>query len=276
MKVSCLQFDPKHGQPKQNMAKATQMLAHLSEDDKLDVLVLPELGFTGYTFKDREQIRPFAEDGETGETVQWAKAQAIRLKTFVLVGYPRIVVEDGKEKFYNAACFVGPTGELLFTYHRHLLSKNDEGWADQGDGFKYLDVPSLGRVGFGISLDLSTHQLEANRWMCDFTRFQADSGSQLILCPMAWTRTELDEGLEEEDPSFGTVKAWGQRLRPVIDSTREVPDKTVIVVFANRTGGKQENLSFSGTSTVLSITGGMGSIMDAVSLGREQVLYCEL
>jgi len=38
-----------------------------NKNDKLDVLLLPEMGLTGYTFKDREDIREVAEESGKGK-----------------------------------------------------------------------------------------------------------------------------------------------------------------------------------------------------------------
>lgn len=63
----------------------------------MDVLVLPEMAFTGiikcddfipcfsqlnflyqgYVFKDPTEIEPYLEDSETGPSVQWAKQQGM-------------------------------------------------------------------------------------------------------------------------------------------------------------------------------------------------------
>ncbi len=48
MKVACLQFAPKVGECAHNIAKAEEVLAH-ADIDRLDILVLPELAFTGKT-----------------------------------------------------------------------------------------------------------------------------------------------------------------------------------------------------------------------------------
>jgi protein N-terminal amidase len=90
MKVACLQFNPKIGEVERNQKFASRLLEKYRPGD-IDVLVLPEMAFTGYVFKDKNHIKPYLEDSVTGTTVQWAKAQAIRLHVFVVVGYPQIV-----------------------------------------------------------------------------------------------------------------------------------------------------------------------------------------
>ncbi|EEH23290.2 hypothetical protein PABG_05501 [Paracoccidioides brasiliensis Pb03] len=56
----------------------------------LDVLVLPEMAFSGYNFPSLEAIRPYLESSESGPTAQWARSTARRLGCVVCVGYPEL------------------------------------------------------------------------------------------------------------------------------------------------------------------------------------------
>ncbi|CAG8783068.1 3032_t:CDS:2, partial [Acaulospora morrowiae] len=140
----CLQFNPIIGEVERNQKFASKLLERFTARPNLrvmflpplktlsirlfnilnnirrfrpndfDILVLPEMAFTGYVFKNKKHIEPFLEDAEAGTTVQWAKNQAMRLHAFVMVGYPQIV-KGNPDKFYNSVCFVGPDGELIDT-----------------------------------------------------------------------------------------------------------------------------------------------------------------
>ncbi|CAG8804962.1 14292_t:CDS:2, partial [Racocetra fulgida] len=77
-----------------------------------------------YVFKNKEHIMPYLEDAETGTTVHWAKEQ---------------------DKYYNSICFVGRNGNLIETYQKTHLYETDESWAEEGPGFKSIDVPDLGK-----------------------------------------------------------------------------------------------------------------------------------
>jgi protein N-terminal amidase len=43
------------------MLKIDSLLSDLSQSDNIDILLLPEMAFTGYTFKDKSDIRPYLE-----------------------------------------------------------------------------------------------------------------------------------------------------------------------------------------------------------------------
>jgi predicted amidohydrolase len=46
------------------------------------------MAYTGYKFRDREDIRPLLED-LSGPTVEWCRFQAQRLHCSVVCGFPR-------------------------------------------------------------------------------------------------------------------------------------------------------------------------------------------
>lgn len=58
----------------------------------------------------------------------------------------------GTEKHYNSACFVDRDGNLITTYQKSFLYDTDERWADEGPGFKCLEVDGLGKVIISASL----------------------------------------------------------------------------------------------------------------------------
>lgn len=57
------------------------VLVHRIERGQIDLLVLPEMAFTGYVFNSLDEIMPFLEDKDSGPSVQWAKKQGkVRLQ----------------------------------------------------------------------------------------------------------------------------------------------------------------------------------------------------
>ncbi|KAG0241919.1 Carbon-nitrogen hydrolase [Actinomortierella wolfii] len=167
------------------------MVSKLSPED-VDILVLPEMAFTGYMFTSKDHIRPYLEDAETGPSVQWAKKQAIRLRAHVVVGFPEIRInkETQQESYYNSSCFVSPEGKLLSVYSKTFLYYTDENWAEEGPGFTSIPVEGLGQVGFGICMDVNPYQFKADFTDFEFANFHLNHRSNLILCSMAWNKGE--------------------------------------------------------------------------------------
>ena len=59
LNVLCVQLLPVHLNPKESMEKVDRMIDKYRE---ADIVVLPEMAFSGYTFNDFEEIRPILEE----------------------------------------------------------------------------------------------------------------------------------------------------------------------------------------------------------------------
>ncbi|KAF9900897.1 Carbon-nitrogen hydrolase [Linnemannia zychae] len=210
MKIACLQFEPVLGEVQRNIDHATSMVAKLKPED-VDVLVLPEMAFSGYVFTSKDHIRPYLEDADTGPSVQWAKEQAIRLSAHVQVGYPEkrvINKEDSfKEEYYNSVAFVSPQGVLLNTYAKHFLYYTDENWAEEGPSFESMPVEGLGQVGFGICMDVNPYQFKTPFSDFEFSSFHFDQKTNLLLCSMAWNKGEEAPKKEKVVPKPKSAKS---------------------------------------------------------------------
>ncbi|KAL0080938.1 carbon-nitrogen hydrolase [Phycomyces blakesleeanus] len=248
MKLACCQFEPKWGACQENITKANQLLVKYKAGD-IDVLVLPEMAFTGYVFKSLQEITPYLEDAETGQTTTWAKQQAIRLKCFVLAGYPEVIKEDGQTKHYNSQCCVNQEGKLVYTYRKHFLYQVDENWAAEGPGFTSVDIKGLGKVGFGICMDLNPYRFEAPFDAFEFATYHAQQGTKLILCSMAWLQSK---GKSENIRVRSTISYWAERLYPLINPPKTKDSSPVYFVACNRTGTERGN-TFAGGSCVLEL-----------------------
>lgn len=157
MRIGCLQINPRIGHLAQNVAQAEAALAGLAPP--WDLLVLPELAFTGYNFRSLQHILPWLEDAEHGPSLTWARAAARRLRTSVIVGFPQLA-RDGTR--FNSAGFVPrEEGRQPLIYNKSHLYYTDERWAAEGrDGFAMLEVEVAGspkpcKVAMGICMDLN-------------------------------------------------------------------------------------------------------------------------
>ncbi len=175
MRVACLQFDPHLGDVSYNISRAEHIIEDAAAQDlKLDLLILPELAFSGisclkamtgwskiwglidvsvfsgYNFPSLSAIEPYLEPTTSGATTTWAASTALRLKCHVSVGYPEITTESSPVR-YNSAVLVSPKGEVLVNYRKSFLYYTDETWANEGtEGFFAGDLPELGAVAMGI------------------------------------------------------------------------------------------------------------------------------
>ncbi|GAO50083.1 carbon-nitrogen hydrolase [Saitoella complicata NRRL Y-17804] len=285
VRIAILQFAPILGQLQRNITHATRLLeshfpvpsASTSTRRNPDILILPELAFTGYNFPTPEDIRPFLEPTAAGATTAWAKGVARKWGMHVLVGYPELCSLKGT--VYNSAVFVSPTGDVIANYRKHFLYSTDERWgASEGPGFWKGWVGTLGkRVTLGICMDLNPYKFEADFGAYEFAHhiLGADDGDEqggegegadLVLVPMAWLRHPRHPAdAHPADPDQLTVGYWIQRLAPLWQvpndcrSGEEGEDrgptggnKTMVFVACNRTGTEGES-TFAGTSAVVEL-----------------------
>lgn len=156
--------------------------------------------------------------------------QAKRLNAHVVVGFPekKKKIEDDLV-YYNSIAFVDPQGCLVTTYAKSFLYYTDENWAEEGPGFKSIDVDGLGKVkkksqdrkgqflhmalnlvsltfffflyqvGFGICMDVNPYQFKAPFAAFEFSSYHVEQKTNLLLCSMAWNKGE--EAPKKEKPS---------------------------------------------------------------------------
>ncbi|KAK0099967.1 Carbon-nitrogen hydrolase [Cadophora gregata f. sp. sojae] len=158
MRIACLQFAPQVGDIDNNLNRADSVLSRAGPQD-LDLLVLPELAFTGYNFRSLHHISPYLEPTTSGITSLWARTTALKYNCIVTVGYPEKVDLSPKwpasPEYYNSAITVNADGETVANYRKSFLFYTDETWALEGtDGFFDGSIEGLGKVSMGICMDL--------------------------------------------------------------------------------------------------------------------------
>ncbi|KAK4192955.1 hypothetical protein QBC35DRAFT_482229 [Podospora australis] len=279
MKIACLQFAPQVGDVDNNLNRADAVLnkSKLAELDGLDLLVLPELAFTGYNFKSLQHISPFLEHPGSGITSLWARTTALKHDCAVVVGYPEKVDVSNKwpasPEYYNSALLVNRDGDTVGNYRKAFLFYTDETWAlEGGDGFFRGSVEGLGDVALGICTDINPYQLEAPWDAFEFGYHVLDSQANVVIVTMAWqTQDPVQCSRRPKEPDLEALVYWVQRLEPLIRAEKE---EEVIVVFCNRTGAENE-VMYTGTSAVLGIKGGEVFVYGIVGRGVKEVLFVD-
>jgi len=141
MKIAYYQYRPLFGKVRHNLDKVVQALTKV----EADLVVLPELAFTGYCFRDREETRVLAEDPDTSTTVDALRALCRRRGFHLVTGF----AERRADKCFNSALLVPPRGALRIYRKLHLF--NDEKlWFDPGD--TDLEVYEIGRARIGMMI----------------------------------------------------------------------------------------------------------------------------
>lgn len=309
MKIATLQIDSKIRNVDHNIATANQILLSTPPPPGLDLLVLPELAFTGYNYPSYESIKPYLEPTTAGVTTQWAISTAKRLGCHVIAGYPELSTDiddtvqpssngtstnSPEYKRYNATVTVSPTGEILANYRKSFLYYTDESWAAENPtGFFCDTLGSLGKVSLGICMDINPYQFEAPWDKYEFATHALAGGAKLVVMSMAWLTSLPKEEMEAEpeQPALETVSYWLQRFSPLIEAS-EAGGEDVVVVFSNRVGSEMnevrelttksgqiiplgESVSYAGSSCAMRFSGGRVSILDMMGKGEEGLLVLD-
>jgi len=269
MRLAILQISPSLGEVKKNITRATTLLDSLPQS-QLDLIILPELAFTGYNFLSPKQITPFIETRSTSPSREWAQAIARQFRSSVVIGLP---TQDTHR--CNTASIIDSTGNVVHEYYKHHMFETDYKWGcTPGPGFNSTilqvnDVPI--HTSIGICMDINPKEFTAPFTSYEYANFilNNDKEISLILLPMAWLLPpEYDQSTTE--PSLPTLRYWIKRLYPLVQD-----DKLRAVVICNRTGEDDGRAVYAGTSCVLRLGGGEVSVLGM--LGREEgVLYLDL
>ncbi|CAI4210947.1 unnamed protein product [Parascedosporium putredinis] len=311
MRIGCLQFAPVKGDVNNNLARADGALLKCdpSELADLDLLVLPELAFSGYYFKSLKEIFPHLEPTGAGISSLWARTIALKYGCTVVVGYPEKVDMSknwpASPEYYNSSIIVNADGEIAGGYRKTHLYTVDETWALEGqDGFFCGDIAGVENVTLGISTDLAFVTLHrrpihpfslnmlvrvishlANTLLHSPYRFRSaftdhefafhvlNCHSNLVVVSLAWP-TSQDAHLfrrAPQEPDMETLMYWMTRLGPIIH--RET-DQETIVVFANRTG-VDDKITYAGTSAVLGIRDGEVNVYGILGRSDKEVLIVD-
>ncbi|KDN63064.1 putative N-terminal amidase [Colletotrichum sublineola] len=307
MRIGCLQFAPQVGDVNNNLNRADAVLSR-ADPDGLDLLVLPELAFTGklyaegrgvrvlefqllivmgtmndtlingYNFTSLQHIAPYLEHSGSGITSLWARTTALKYNCNLVVGYPeKVDVTDdwpASPEYYNSALVVNEDGETIANYRKSHLYYTDETWALEGEeGFYRGHIPGLGRTSIGICMDINPYKFEAPWHAYEFAFHVLESYSNLVILSMAWLTRENAQVFTStpNEPDMDTLTYWVARLEPLI---RENSNDEIIVVLCNRSG-IEDNAVYAGTSAVLGVQNGEVKIYGILGRGEKKLLVVD-
>ncbi len=217
MRVAAVQFHPEFGRVEDNIRRVSSMI----RDTRADLYVLPELCFTGYAFRSKQEAMDLAESVSDSFSLNHIRELASEHKCGIIYGF----AELSGEKVYNSCCFVSPDGGHYIYRKLHLYYQEKE-WFSPGD--KPLGLVEFRgcRIGMMICFD----------WIFpEVARSLALMGAHLICHPsnlvMRYCQTTM--------------------------VTRCV-ENTVFAVTANRIGREtrgEYDFDFTGGSQILSVRG---------------------
>lgn len=213
--VAIVQMKPKLGEPEENLVKMSEMISKIASQQRIDLIVFPELVTSGnelgLRFTELAQRVP-------GPTINLIAQRANDYGIYVAFG---MVTKDKVESvLYNSAILVGPEGELVDVYNKVHL-RGEERMAFR-EGFKLpVAETDIGTIGLMLGYDLAYPEV---------SRSLALEGAEL-LCVMAnWEAANIDE--------------WKTYLRA------RAYENSVFIAGVNRVG-EDVTLSFGGDSMLV-------------------------
>lgn len=170
MHVAAVQYKAEKGRFQASLSALLVLAGEAAEH--ADLVVLPEMAVTGYTFASHGEARAVAEL-PTGPTFQALSEIAIAHDAWIVAGFPELAGEH----LYNSALVIDPRGELQFCYRKTLLFEADWPWATPGDsGYRAFDT-GRGAFGVGICMDINDD---------GFVRWASEAQIDVIAFPTNW------------------------------------------------------------------------------------------
>jgi predicted amidohydrolase len=176
--VATVQMKPKLGEVEENLVKMADLVGKIAGQQKVDIIVFPELITTGYEcgvrFVDLAQRVP-------GSSVNVMAQRAQEFGVHIAFGLPS--KEKVESVIFNSVVLIGPDGELIGDYHKVHL-KGEERMAFRA-GYKFpIFECTFGNVALLSGYDLAFPEA---------TRSLALDGAELLLVCANYEKPHRDE-----------------------------------------------------------------------------------
>jgi predicted amidohydrolase len=185
MKIGFVQNAPIFGEIDENY----EAVETLTKDVQADLLVLPELFATGYTFISREEAQAMAEPLD-GPTAGFLQRLAKKTGAAVVAGF----AESENDKVFNSSMLVTETG-VIHSYRKIHLFNREKLWFDPGD--KALAVHDINGVKIGMMICFDWYFPEVTRTLALLGADVVAHPSNLVLpyCQKAMTTRCLENNV---------------------------------------------------------------------------------
>jgi predicted amidohydrolase len=213
--VGIVQMKPLLGEPEENLVKMSEMIGKIASQQKVDLIVFPELITSGSELGVR-----FTEIAQRipGPTVNLIAQRANDYGIFVAFGM--VSKEKVESVLYNSAVLVGPDGELVEVYNKVHL-RGEERMAFR-EGYKmYVAETEIGNIGMMLGYDLAYPEV---------ARSMALEGADILCAMTNWEAANIDEF-----KTYARARAY---------------ENSVFVAAANRVG-EDVTLTFGGESMIV-------------------------
>jgi N-carbamoylputrescine amidase len=174
--VAVVQMDPQVGleNKEENVRKTLELIDQASANGA-NLIVLPELCNTGYSFENREDAYAHAEVVPNGPTVDKWVAKAKEKNAYIVAG----ITEVEGNLLFDTAVLVGPEG-YIGKYRKTHLWNTEKLFFTPGDtGYPVFET-RIGRIGMLICWDI---------WFPEVARILSMQGADIICSCNNWVFT---------------------------------------------------------------------------------------
>eukprot|EP00347_Sterkiella_histriomuscorum_P011875 403370766 len=255
-------------------SKQQQILCNIvfqySDNDNIDLIVLPESSFTQGSYKNVKDALQYAQEPEKSIYFEWAQKTALRLKSIVVYGYPE--QEPTKNIVYNSMGVVSEKGVLLKNYRKHYLYYKDWTYCTPGPGFDYLDtyfwrINRTIRCGLAICMDIWFVDDEIYEQMI-FANFQKEHKAQLIIGIASWP--DYEEYKDDDVKHEVQISYWLNRMTP-LSRDKDFQDSRYFIWSDKCKSNQQKTLRYVGCSGVFQLKPSI-SHLQTLTTSEESVL----
>jgi predicted amidohydrolase len=213
--IATVQMKPLLGEAEENLVKMSEMISKIASQQKVDLIVFPELVTSG-----NELGLRFTEIAQRipGPTINLLAQRANEFGVYIAFGM--VTKERVESVLYNSSILVGPDGELVEVYNKIHL-RGEERMAFR-EGYKLpVAETEIGGIGMMLGYDLAYPEV---------ARSLALDGAEILVVMANWEATHIDE--------------WKTYVRA------RAYENAVYVAAANRVG-EDVTLNFGGESMVV-------------------------
>ncbi len=220
--IAIVQFSPTWN----NKANNYKALAAILNNLVADIIVLPELCTTGYSFLTQQEV--LAEADTAIDAAAFFQAFSNKNKAVIVAGF----AEKENNDVYNSAIIVSPFTSHIVYRKTHLFFKEQQCFLKGNSGFKVIQHPVKDcKIGVMICYD----------WRFpESARTLALQGADIIVCPANLVTSVWEIGMKSRALENAVFVAVANRC------------KTEVRVLANN---EKQALTFTGKSVLYSTMG---------------------
>ena len=213
--IATVQMKPALGEPEDNLVKMSEFVSKIASQQKVDLIVFPELVTSGFELGVR-----FTELAQRipGPSVNLMAQRAAEFGVYIAFGL--VSKEKVESVLYNSAVLVGSDGELVGSYNKVHL-RGEERMAFR-EGFRLpVFETEIGHIGLTLGWDLAYPEVARSLTL---------DGADLICVMANWEKSQIDE--------------WRTYIRA------RAYENALYVAAANRVG-EDVTLTFGGESAII-------------------------